>query len=852
MGVSLRAKRWILVLALATGAPSLPAGVNYTIETVAGSNAAGDGGPAVAAPLGSAEGIALDSAGNLYIADAAASRVRKIHLGSGVISTVAGIGTPGFTGDGGPAAEAQLNTPYDVAVDSKGNVYIADLGNGRVRKVSAKGTIETLAGSPAPMVAPRNLVVDAADNVYVTDFGAHRIYRFASDGKFSIVAGTGEAGYNGDGFANTCALNAPAGLAVDSKGVLYFADSQNHLIRNLTLGIVTTIVKDPQVRWPTGIAIDQNPGIYMSSSADGSGGVFLQQGLGAVSSMPALLSLKKPRDLALDAAGRLYIADGHHVWRLDSAGGLKVIAGSGNSENESQLLGPIGVSTDDAGNVYIAEESRRRIRKLDAGGRLTTLVGSGLSDPVSVAVNHRGDLWIADYSGNSVYRAQPDAKLVLAAGTGEAGFSEGDGSALKAKLNRPRGVALDLNGNVFIADSLNHRVRKLSPAGTITTIAGTGAPGYSGDGGLPDRARLHAPAGIAVDLDGNVYIAEQGNHVIRKVGVDGFIYTVAGTGAMGSGGDGGPATSAGLRSPAGIAIDSDGNLLIADTGNHRVRLVDAMGQIRTIAGTGAPGFGGDLGSAELAQLHSPASIAVDTSGNIFVADLENGLIRRLTPAVAPPPVDLPDGCKMLHGASFRSGPFAAGQVVTIFGTGLAGTQVRVGNAPAHVFYAGATQVNAQLPYGLAHPAELQVLRDGKPHCGIKFDVAPAAPGVFAGQGGSGQAAAVNENGSLNSKENPAPRGSVVTFYATGEGTTEPQAATGTPAVAPFARPVLPVHVRIGGLPADVLYAGAAPGFIGLMQVNVRVPGGFAPSGVLSVELSVGSASSQPGITIAVR
>ena len=261
--------------------------------------------------------------------------------------------------------------------------------------------------------------------------------------------------------------------------------------------------------------------------------------------------------------------------------------------------------------------------------------------------------------------------------------------------------------------------------------------------------------------------------------------------------------------------------------------------------------------AEQARLRSPSGVASDASGHIYIADLENRLIRRLTPvAVSAPIVDTPGECRVFHGASLRSGPFAPGQIVSIFGTGFAGpagTEVLVNQVPAYVLYAGESQVNAQVPYSVAinASAELLVRRQGKSHCRVSITMTDAAPGIFTVQG-SGQAVALNENGTLNSAEKPVPRGSVITLYATGEGNTIPESREGKSAVEPYPKPVLPVNVRIAGLPAEVLYAGAAPGLIGLMQVNVRTPSGFAPSGVLSVELFVGSASSQPGVTIVVR
>jgi uncharacterized protein (TIGR03437 family) len=205
-------------------------------------------------------------------------------------------------------------------------------------------------------------------------------------------------------------------------------------------------------------------------------------------------------------------------------------------------------------------------------------------------------------------------------------------------------------------------------------------------------------------------------------------------------------------------------------------------------------------------------------------------------------VEAPPDCQVLHAASYRTGLFAPGQIVTIFGSDFSAAsslEVLVSEAPAHVLYVGEKQINAQIPNTVAAGvrAELRVLDGVKTHCRAAFDIARAAPGIFTTQAGAGQAIAVNEDGALNSKDSPAQRGAIVVLYATGEGVTQP---------------ALPVDVRVGGLPAQVLCAGPAPGFIGLMQINIRTPGGFAPAGILPLELFVDSAVSQPGVTIAVR
>ncbi|MBV8845049.1 MAG: hypothetical protein JO307_19760, partial [Bryobacterales bacterium] len=287
----------------------------YFVNTIAGSSWVGDGGPAIAAILFQAEGVAVDVNVNIYVADAADNRVRQIRP-DGTIRTIAGTGTRGFSGDGGPATAAQLNAPYGLACDSLGDLYIADLGNGRVRRVAPDGTIQTI----AMLNAPRNLALDNSGNLFISDFNAHRVYRLGADGKPAAIAGSGVQGYAGDGgAAATAQLAFPAGLAFDAQGSLYIGDTGNRVIRKVTGGVISTFSR---ATGPTGLAFDASANLW---AADPLGGqLFIITPSGA----PTTLAIAA-RDVAI-ANGSFYAAVGSALWRIAGSGSASVVAGEGN------------------------------------------------------------------------------------------------------------------------------------------------------------------------------------------------------------------------------------------------------------------------------------------------------------------------------------------------------------------------------------------------------------------------------------------------------------------------------------------------------------------------------------------
>lgn len=552
-------------------------------------------GPATTHMLAYPGQLALDSGNNLYIADSGNCRIRKV-VGT-TISTVAGNGNCGFAGDGGLAVNANLNTPNGLALDSAGDIFIADTYNYVVRKVAVStGNISTIAGThgqsgfagdggPATtglMNYTTNLAVNSAGtSVWIADQNNFRIRNFTVGGNINTVAGDGQTYFCGDdGPAVQACLYYPQGVAVNSAGTIFIADTYNERIRQVsTAGTITTIAGNGS----TTLATPAN-------------------------NVPALgAELYYPFGVFQDALSNVYIGDSSNqlVRNLtQSTGNLTFLAGTGiagyTGDNlpatASELYNPNGVARDSLGNTYIADTYNCLIREVNTAGIITTFAGR------------------------------------IVNGVSTCGYGGDGGPAVGASLSYPYGVFVDSANNVWIADSSNGVIREVVN-GTINTVVGIGLNGYSGDGGPGSAAMLYNPYGVATDAAGNIFIADTYNCRIREVNaLTKTISTVAGNGACYFQGDG-PATQVGLSYPASVAVDLNDNMFIADTNSSRLRWVDEGGSMTTFAGGGTnsgTGYIGDGGVATSALLAFPNQVVQDSTGNFLFSDSYNSRVRSIT------------------------------------------------------------------------------------------------------------------------------------------------------------------------------------------------------------------------------
>jgi sugar lactone lactonase YvrE len=637
--------------------------------------------------LGMPTGIAVDGAGNVYIADKMHNRIRKVNK-SGIISTIAGTGFYSTFGSfRGEAVHTEIGYVQAVGADAIGNVYVTSENYNLVGKVDTSGMLTIIAGSGvlgfggdggiatnAQLNKPSGIAADVAGNVYIADRGNNRIRKVNSSGIISTVAGGGTLLGDG-GPAISANLNFPTGLAVDTAGNIYIADENNARIRKVnTSGIITTIA--------------------------GGGSAFVDGGSATATSLGA------PDGVAIDAAGNIYIADRDHRVRVVSTSGvITTIAGNGilgfsgdGGPATAASLFASDVKVDAAGNVYVADEVNNRIRKVNTAGIISTVAGNGLQESgfggdgqlaalaefngaTAIAIDPARNIYIADNSNNRIRKINASGLIYTIAGNGIAGFSGDGSSAIGAELDNPVGVALDRAGNVYIADQGTGHIRKINTSGIISTIAGGGSGGL-GDGG-PATASVISAYGLAIDSSGNIFIADRNNDRVRKIdATTGIITSFAGGGSLT--GDGVPATSASLSGPNYVATDEKGNVYISFWGGgirkvdaagiittlsvstsgkgittdkdgnlyftaiYDILKIDTSGHIDTLAGYNTEGYMGDCGPARAAEFIYPTGLTIDDSGHIYITDYS--VIRCIGCApytLAPSLVDSLDGVRVI-------------------------------------------------------------------------------------------------------------------------------------------------------------------------------------------------------------
>ncbi|PWU19573.1 MAG: hypothetical protein C5B50_06315 [Verrucomicrobia bacterium] len=605
------------------------------------------------------------------------------------ISTLAGSADQGST-DGSGAA-ARFNNPWGVCADGSGNLYVADTDNHVIRKITSGGTVATLAGlagvsgtndgtgSAARFLQPQGITVDALGNLYVADTGNFTIRKITSGGVVTTLAGSAGSPGSANNTGTAASFFEPEGIGINSSGtLLYVADTWNHTIRQITLpgAVVTTLagsVANPgtnngtgtgaQFNEPSGIAVDSAGNIYVGDT--GNQMIRTVTGAGVVTTLAGSVGTSGTNDgtgtgaLFWDPQG--VATDNNNVFVADStsqtirkivisSGVVSTLAGTGGllgpndgTGSNARFWQPQGVAADSSGDVFVADSANGTIRKIAPGTIVTTLAGSASSGsgdgsganarfyrPAAAAIDSSGNAYIADSQNSTIRMVTPAGAVSTLAGLAGA-FGATDGPTNAARFSGPQGIAVDGSGNIYVGDTLNHTIRKISGS-LVTTLAGlAGTSGLSD--GTGSNARFNYPQDVAVDVSGNVYVADTGNHIIRKVTSGGVVTTIAGYPGLYGDADG---TSAGngtngarFYGPSGLVVDGSANVFVADTRNHAIRKITSGGVVSTLAGLPGSSGGAD-GTNNVARFNFPSAISLDVSGNLYVLDSGNNTIRMIT------------------------------------------------------------------------------------------------------------------------------------------------------------------------------------------------------------------------------
>lgn len=661
--------------------------------------------------------VAANANGTVYVADTFNHAIRAISP-AGVVTTLAGLGGASGTANAN-GTNARFFFPTGIML-ARNAIFVTDRGNHTIRRVSFSGDVTLYAGRPnisgfadgGPLFAvfdqPSSLTADAAENLYVVDSSNHMIRRITPDGVVSTFAGLNGTPGSADGARLDARFTNPESITIDSTGVLYVADRGNHTIRRISPeGTVTTLAGAPglpgavnatgaaaRFQSPSGVIAYANGSVIVIDS--GNSALRLVTPNGAVSLLAGQLDLEGYRNgAALDArffqpGGAAFTTDGivvadtlnHSIRKLDGQTfTTTLLAGGGGNFGRQDGLGaaalfnyPTGVATHSSGDIYVADTRGASIRRISPAGLVQRVAGAelggdayrdgvasvqSLNYPIGVAVAPDRTIYFCEYQRHTIRRVLPNGTVETVAGLeGVAGSV--DGADATARFNLPGGVALDADGNLFVADTGNHSIRRIA-AGTrtVTTLAGTTAAGSTD--GVGAAARFNLPRGVATDVQGNVYVADSGNHTLRKIGRDGVVSTVAGAAGIAGSANGSPATSR-FSFPYAVAVDAIGRIFIAEAQNATIRMI-RDNTVATIGGSaGFQSFAEGVGTA--AAFFTPNGIAIDANGNLYVSQSGSNLVAKGTPLTAPSIGQQPQAVIAAAGGSVTFSVGAAGGGLT--------------------------------------------------------------------------------------------------------------------------------------------------------------------------------------------
>jgi len=601
------------------------------------------------------------------------------QLKTATVSTVAGTGTAGDENGNSSSAEfflmqyiknAEFNRPSGVATDADGNVYVADASNMLIRKITPSGEVSTIAHNYAneenevtPFLRPIDVATDAQGNTYVADEFTFSIIKISPTEYPRIFAG-GHFGFK-DGTGTNAEFKSISGLATDASGNLYVADRENNRIRKITpSGEVSTFAGNESTGTtdgvgtgalfdgPNDVSTDRQGNVYVADYNNNSIRQITPDGM-----VTTYASIAGPQNLTIDDEGNIYVTDGgQSIQKITLDRQVSLFAGNGEggyangNGSDAKFNYPSGLAIDAHGIIYVADGNNNRIRKITPTAEVSNFAGNGVEgstdnndatpkfdSPAGIAIDFLGNLYVADVGNNKIRKITPSGEVSTFAGNDEEGFGDGKGTA--AKFSWPSGIATDPSGNVYVADTRNNRIRKITPDGTVTTIAGSGIQGYKDDRSI-DKQEFNNPVSLAIDALGSLYVVDAGNYCIRKISPLGDVSTVAGDGTrptsvIEGGLDDATGTAARFIAPWGIAADTKGNLYVADAGCHCIRKINPVGLVTIVAGDITKReysvFPGYLdGNATTSRFKGPAALAVDADGNVFIADALNNCVRMFT------------------------------------------------------------------------------------------------------------------------------------------------------------------------------------------------------------------------------